>query len=101
MRPTTRKWMLLLGGLLIWTAHFFLLYAFASIFPGSATARWLTAGATVLGLAANGAIIGAAILRKQKPPSGDEVENWAWQVALPECLLSFAAVLWQGLTVLF
>lgn len=100
MRATTGKWMLLLGGLVVWAAHFFLLYAFASIFPGSDTARWLTAAATALGLAANGAIIQAAISSNRRP-SSDDLERWARQVALPECILSIAAVLWQGLTVLF
>lgn len=100
MRPTTRKWILLLGGLLIWAAHFFLLYAFASIFPGSDTARWLTVAATVLGLGANGVIVRAAVSRHDEH-SSDDLEHWARQVAIPECVLSIAAVLWQGLTVLF
>lgn len=92
--------MLLLGGLLVWFLHFFLLYAFASIFPGSDTARWLTAGATLLGLVAIGAIIRAAIPGRKKCP-GDEIDHWTWQVVLPGCVLSLAAVLWQGLTVFF
>ena len=100
IRPAARKWMLLLGGLLIWAAPFFLLYAFASIFPGSDTARWLTAAATVFGLLANGAIIWTALSRKGRS-SSDGFDNWTWQVALPECILSFAGVLWQGMTVLF
>ena len=92
--------MLLLGGLLVWALHFFLLYAFASIFPGSDTARWLTAGATALGLVANGAIVRTAMSSRKQSP-GDEIDHWTWQVVLPGCVLSFAAVLWQGLTVLF
>ena len=96
----TRKWLLLLGGLLIWAAHFFLLYAFASIFPGSDTARWLTAAATLLGLGANGAIIHAAIARNSGS-SDDALESWTWRVALPESILSLAAVFWQGLAALF
>ena len=98
MRPAPAKWMLLLGGLLIWAAHFFLLYAFASIFPGSDTARWLSAAATLVGLAANGLVLRAAAARKRA--SADDLDDWVRQVARAECLLSVTAILWQGLAAL-
>ena len=100
MRPAARKWMLLLGGLVVWAVHFFLLYAFASIFPGSQTARWLAAAATVLGVAANGLIFRAAVTSR-KQAVADDLDDWVRQVARLGCLLSVTAILWQGLVALF
>lgn len=90
-----RTWLLLLGGLLIWAAHFFLLYAFASIWPGSQTARWLVLAVTAAALAADGAIIWLAA---KVPRSGDDDQlgQWMWRFAFAGALLSSAAVVWQG-----
>ena len=95
-----KDWLLLLGGLLVWAAHFFLLYAFASIFPGSDLARWLTLAATLAGLLANAAIIRTAISTR-RALSSDDIRGWTSQVALPEAALSIAAIFWQGLPALF
>lgn len=93
------KWVLLLGGLLVWTAHFFLLYAFASLFPGSATARLLTGVATAAGLAANGLLLwrlaGASLLKES-----DDLDRWMRDLAATGAILSLVAVAWQGLPAL-
>lgn len=88
------KWLLILGGLLIWAAHFFLLYAFASIFPGTQLARVLTVGATLATLVVNAGIIFTLFTAGVRE---DELERWARAVGLGGALLSFVAVLWQGL----
>lgn len=92
------RWLLLLGGLLVWAAHFFSLYAIASIFPGDQIARWLAIIATVLALAGNSAIawrcLGGGIAHAKG------FEKWVMQLALAGALLSFIAVFWQGLPAL-
>lgn len=91
-----RKWALLLGGLLIWAAHFFLLYAFASIFPGSDTARWLTIAVTLPALAADVTILWlAAVSWVERRP--DELDRWILEVGATGAALSLIAVVWQAL----
>lgn len=93
-----RKWALLLGGLLIWTAHFFLLYGFASVFPGTDLAKVLSLIATVPALAANALLIwgaAAGTLVRQ-----DELDRWVLDIAAVGAGLSFVAVLWQALPAL-
>jgi hypothetical protein len=90
------KWSLLLGGLTIWAVHFFLIYAFASIFPGSRIANILALIVTVPALAANAALwwiawTGASIA------DADELDRWVLNVAAVGAALSFIAVLWQVL----
>ena len=36
-----RAWLFILGGLIVWTVHFFGLYVLASVFPDMAIARVL------------------------------------------------------------
>lgn len=90
------KWSLLLGGLTIWAAHFFLLYGFASIFPGSQTARILTLVATVPALAANAFLLWTAAAGTLVGET-DELDKWVLNVAAVGAGLSFIAVLWQAL----
>ncbi|HEX6217995.1 MAG TPA: hypothetical protein VFZ35_01825 [Sphingomicrobium sp.] len=94
-----RSWLQLLGGLLIWAAHFFLLYAFASIWPGSQIARWLTLAVTAGALAADGAIIWLAA-KALEGGDDDQLAQWMWRFAFAGALLSSAAVVWQGLPAL-
>ena len=88
-----RKWPLLLGGLVIWAAHFFLLYAFASLFPATDLARWLTLAVTGVALAANAVLISSAVAVSRK---GDDLDRWVGRVGFAEALLSLIAVFWQG-----
>lgn len=94
-----RAWLVLLGGLLTWTAHFFALYAIASIFPGTDTARWLALAATAVAAAANGVILWRASA-KVKRASAESFELWKWRSGFAGALLSMIAVLWQGLPAL-
>jgi hypothetical protein len=88
-----RKWGLLLGGLLVWTVDFFLLYAIASLFPGEEVARLLALLVTVAALAANAWIMWIAWAITH---SADEVDRWAARVGLGGGAISFVSVLWQG-----
>lgn len=89
-------WPTLLGGMLVWAAHFFALYAFGSIWGSSATARIATLAATALALAAD-ALILVRILR-QTPP--DEFSRWTRSLGLTGCALAALAILWQALPAL-
>ncbi|MGI8704526.1 MAG: hypothetical protein ACR2JJ_01790 [Sphingomicrobium sp.] len=91
-----RKWSLLLGGLTIWAAHFFLLYGFASIFPGSRLANILTLIVTVPALAAN-AVLGWTAWTGALIANADELDKWVLKVASAGAALSFVAILWQAL----
>lgn len=91
-----RKWSFLLGGLTIWAVHFFLIYGFASIFPGSRIANILTLVVTVPALAAN-AVLGWAAWTGALVADADELDEWVLNVAAVGAALSFVAVLWQAL----
>ena len=92
-------WLVLLGGLLIWAAHFFAVYAIASIFPGTGLGRWLTIIATVI------ALVGVAWIIWQGGTSGrdvgDQFDRWIWRFGVAAASLSFVAILWQGFPALF
>ena len=87
-----RHWAFLLSGLIVWAAHFFLLYAFASLFSGNDLARWLTLAATLPALAADGAVVWWAV---RGPRS--VVGAWGRQLAGLGAALSIVAVVWQAL----
>ena len=93
-----RKWALLLGGLMIWAAHFFLLYGFASIFPGTDLARILSLIATLPALAANAVLLWVAAAGTIA--SDDELDRWVLNVAAVGAALSFVSVLWQAMPAL-
>lgn len=92
------KWVLLLGGLSVWAIHFFLLYGFASLFPGQEIARVLTLVATVPALAADALLLWAAAARAFQT---DELDRWVSDVSAIGAALSFIAVIWQALPALF
>jgi hypothetical protein len=86
-----RTWVLLLGGLTVWAAHFFALYAIASLLPGQPQARWWALGATVPALAAC-----ALILRRLLANTGpDPFDRWARYVAALGAASALLAILWQ------
>ncbi len=91
------KWTLLLGGLAIWAAHFLLLYAFASIFPGRDLAKILSLVATVPALAANAVLLWFAVGVRR---SGDEFGRWVATVSTLGAAVSVVAILWQALPAL-
>ena len=91
-----RAWAILLGGLTVWTAHFFALYAIGSVLPGQCEARWWVLAATVPALAANGLIL----WRTVGPGGGDSLDGWIARVGAGGAALSLLAVIWQALPAL-
>lgn len=94
-----RAWAFLLGGLLVWAAHFFALYAIASIVETTTLARLLTGLATLAGLAADSWLLRSA-LAKPRDGAADPTEQWVNIIAAFAAGLSAVAVLWQGLPAL-
>lgn len=91
-----RTWGFLLGGLLVWAVHFFLLYGIASLWPGTKLAHWLTLAATIPAVAADAGLLWlAAALRLRT--SSDELRGWVIDVGAVSAALSLVAVLWQAL----
>lgn len=83
----------MLGGLIIWTVHFFALYAIGSIFLTTTLARVLTILVSAACLAA-----AALLWRRARWTSGrEEVGGWIRQIALLGIALSAVAVIWQAL----
>src|SRR3546814_3421636 len=70
-----RAWAFLLGGMIVWTVHFFMLYIIASIFLTSTLSRTLTLLVTLLCLAADGLLLArAARLKRDRQMHG--VSSW-------------------------
>lgn len=87
------SWKLLLGGLLVWTVHFFTLYTVASIFLDTLAARLLTLAATVACL-----VMDVVIWRKINAlQGGDELVSWMRSLAYLGTAISIIAILWQAL----
>lgn len=91
-----RAWAYMLGGLIVWTVHFFTLYIVASVFLTTNIARALTVIVTLGCLVADGWLV----LRLRTPTGGDEFREWMRVIALFGAGLSALAVVWQGLPAL-
>nr|WP_314444274.1 hypothetical protein [uncultured Sphingomonas sp.] len=94
-----RAWLLLLSGLIVWTAHFFAIYIAASVFPGSSLANWLTGLLTLVALA----LLAAAVFlskRRTGDHDDDSLSRWLDSLALLGIALSAVAILYQGLPAL-
>lgn len=98
-----RWWLFLLAGPLIWTVHFFGVYAAASAADvvDAADAPWARIAVGVFsGLCAAGCLVVLlAALAKLRAVSGD-FERFMGSVAAFGAALALAAVLWQGLPAL-
>ena len=94
-----RAWLILLSGLLVWTAHFFGIYIAASLFPGTALAKWLTGLLTILALGLLAAMLPLARGRLE-PAENDPLSLWLDRLALLGGALSAIAILYQGLPAL-
>ena len=97
------RWLLLLGGLVVWTIHFLGVYAIASIadvvdVDDAPAARWAVGGFT-LACAGADVLIGLAALRRSRPQD-DSLDRFIHRGALWCAGLSFVAVVWQGLPAL-
>ncbi len=91
-----RAWAYMLGGMIVWTVHFFAIYIVASVFLTTTVARMLTLVITLACLAADAWLI----LRLRVPSGGDEFREWMRKLALVGAGISTVAVLWQGLPAL-
>ena len=94
-----RTWSFLLSGLVVWAVHFFGLYLFASVWPGTATARGLALLLTALCLAVNAWLLRRALPALRRNPA-DDFDRWAASIATAGLGFSLVAVLWQGLPAL-
>ena len=94
-----RAWLLLLGGMLVWAVHFFLLYALASLWGSAAPARIGTGLVTLACLAANAAILMLCV-RTARSHDAQTVIGWPARLGAPVAALSLVSVAWQGLPAL-
>lgn len=85
-----RGWLLIVGGLIVWAAHFVAIYAIASVFPGQAIARWLVLAASAAAIGANTAILWSTSARRNDP-----LDGWARKTGRAGAALSLLAVVWQ------
>ena len=90
-----RTWAILLGGMIVWTVHFFALYIIGSIFLSTLLARWLVAGVTLFCIAADVRLLFWIRARRDHLFDG-----WAASVGLILAGLSLVAVVWQALPIL-
>ena len=90
-----RFWRNLLGGLILWTAHFFAVFGVASLWPGTQLARILVLVATVLAFAVGGWLSVKGL--RQFRAATDDMQRWSWSLALLGYALAGAAIAYQGL----
>jgi hypothetical protein len=85
-----RAWILMLGGLAVWAAHFFVLYAIASVLPGQLQARWWALAATLPAL-----IAAVLILRRALASAGsDPFDRWVGHLAALGAATALLAITW-------
>lgn len=89
-----RPWAILLGGMLVWTVHFFTLYGIGSIFLTTTLARVLVAIVTVACLAAAAWLLRGA-LRAGREES-DDFTAWKHRITALIAGIALIAILWQG-----
>ncbi len=89
------NWLLSLGGLLVWTAHFFGLYLIASIWLTTDPARVIGAVFTVACVAADGWLVWRTH-PKRLGDGQDGFDRWLLKLAFFGAGFSTLAVLWQG-----
>lgn len=87
-----RSWLILLGGLIVWTVHFFGLYAIAEFVPKPALVAALTVACLVADL--------WLLVRIRALRITDDFSAWRRSVALGAAALSLLAVGWQALPAL-
>lgn len=92
-----RRWLFLMGGLVVWTVHFFGIYAIASILLDNMLSRALILLLTLLCLGANAFLLWWTLPRSN---GEDELSGWTMKLAASGAGLSSVAVLWQGLPAL-
>lgn len=88
-----RSWAMLLAGLLIWAAHFFLLYGIGEFTGGGIAPRLLVIALTVAALA----LMAWLGWRLHHARVADDFEGWQSRVSLTLMALSSIAILWQAM----
>jgi len=94
-----RAWTFLLGGILVWAADFFLLYAIGSIALTTTTARILSLIVTAAALAADAWLLWHARSRFETAESSYDL--WFARIAILGAAISAVAVIWQGFPAIF
>lgn len=90
-----RAWAYMLGGLLLWTLHFFSLYAAGSLFLTTTTTRIIVLVVTLACLGAAAWLTRAAWRRRGD--SGDPFGTWTHHIAALSGATGCIAIFWQGL----
>lgn len=93
-----RAWVYMMGGLLVWTVHFFGLYGAGSIFLTSQTTRLISALLTIVCLAAAGVLALLGWKRRKWPL--DPFGSWTHKIAGLCGGAAFVAIIWQALPAL-
>ena len=83
----------------MWTAHFFALYAIASVLPGRPLANWLVLAATLASFA--GLVLMWRATLRRRPESTDGFGRWLADLGLLGIALAAVAIAYQGAIVLF
>ncbi len=89
-------WRSLLGGLVVWAAHFLTLYILGSVFGTSDTARLGVALATLVALAA----IVALLVASRRSREADPVLRWMASLGTLAAGLAIVAIIWQAMPAL-
>lgn len=90
-----RAWMTMLGGLLLWAAHFFALYLIGE-FGGSGRAARVAVVAVTIVVIIVAALIGR---RLRKSDAADHIGTWGVGLGQGALLLSATAIIWQSFPV--
>ncbi|GAA4015208.1 hypothetical protein GCM10022280_12320 [Sphingomonas swuensis] len=91
-------WRHLLGGMLLWTAHFFAAYGIASLLPGSSLAAVLVLIVTALAFGGAMLLLAATLRRRQADEDG--LRRWSSEGGAVLYGLAGVAILYQGLPAL-
>lgn len=92
-----RPWLVMLGGLIVWTAHFLLIWTGSSLFLTTPAARWVTAVVTIAALGAVALLARSAWRRQQDATQTDRFGDWSARVALLSTFAAAIAIVWQAL----
>lgn len=87
-----RIWMTMLGGLLVWAAHFFALYGIGEFAGVGADSRASVIGLTLLALG----VLTFAARRGLRHAAADDLAIWSLRLGQGALLLGALAVLWQA-----
>ncbi|MBY8823507.1 hypothetical protein [Sphingomonas colocasiae] len=89
-------WFLLLGGLIIWAAHFLALYVIGEALGLIGPARLAIVALTLIALAANILIVRSAL----RITLDTDFDRWRRSTILTQAFLSAVAIVWQSLPAL-